>query len=138
MSVDHLAATKRNIEQRKAAEVAHELAVTIQGEHGFEEKRSSLREGEVRVGAERYWEEVIRLAKTHLPSEIDVEYKPDKMTDQEARAFGQQETMPFGEFAGMRVDEVPLDRLLWYADQSFTDDLRRYLESNRIKNESNP
>ena len=127
MSVDHPAKAKRNIEQRKAAEVAHELAVTIEGEHGFE-------------NAKRYWENVVRLARKRLPLRLPLddgeEEKPNKMTDQEAKAFGQQETMPFGEFAGMKVDDVPLDRLLWYADQTFTDDLRRYLESDRVKGEN--
>jgi hypothetical protein len=121
-----MAQIKRTIQQRKAAEAAHELAVTLEHEH------------EWRGDAKRFWEEVIRLAMLKLPMfEEKEEKKPEKMTDREARDFGQNETMPFGEFAGMQVDAVPVDRLRWYADQFFVDDLRRYLESDRVKNESN-
>ncbi len=62
--------------------------------------------------------------------------KPDrsKMKDQESKAFGAQ-LIPFGEFRTRRVDDVPLERLQWYADQTFVDDLRRYLNSDRIKAE---
>ena len=59
----------------------------------------------------------------------------DKMTDLEARRFG-NELIPFGEFQGKRIDEVPLDRLVWYADQTLTNDLRRYLASDRVKVEA--
>lgn len=58
-----------------------------------------------------------------------------KMTDLEARRFGSR-PIPFGEFAGRRVDDVPLDRLEWYACQNFVDDLRRYLNADRIQREN--
>lgn len=56
------------------------------------------------------------------------------MTDDEARLFGRF-PVPYGEFRGRPVDDVPMDRLDWYADQTFGDQLRRYLASRRIKNE---
>ena len=65
---------------------------------------------------------------------IPVMCKPP-MTDEEAKPFGIRTTMPYGEFKDRRVDDVPLDRLLWYADQRFTDELRRYLKSPRIQAE---
>jgi uncharacterized protein (DUF3820 family) len=53
------------------------------------------------------------------------------MTDQEARLFGDTR-MPFGEFKGIRIDDVELGRLEWYADQPFQKQLRRYLNSRRV------
>lgn len=59
---------------------------------------------------------------------------PKPMDDAEARRFG-QETMPFGKFAGTKMDEVPLDYLEWYADQPLQRQLIRYLKSRRIREE---
>ena len=58
----------------------------------------------------------------------------EPMTDEEAKWFG-NERMPYGEFKGMRIDDIALERLAWYADQKFQGQLRRYLASRRIKAE---
>jgi uncharacterized protein (DUF3820 family) len=78
----------------------------------------------------RFWEVLAGLVATKLPAPRTVPV----MTELEAYKFGQRE-VPFGEFRGRRVDEVPLERLLWYADQRFVDELRRYLHSSRIRAE---
>ena len=124
MSVDELAKLKRNLEQRKAAEVAMELAATIASGEGKWD------------GDQRYWvmlrdmiTERFCKQQSEEPTKAVI---PSKMTDVESRRFGQGERMPFGEFVGEKVDEVPKDRLEWYAGQTFTDDLRRYLRSDRI------
>ncbi len=56
------------------------------------------------------------------------------MTELESKMFGRR-SMPFGEFVGVPIDDVPLDRLQWYADQEFVDNLRRYLKTARIRQE---
>jgi hypothetical protein len=84
---------------------------------------------------DRLWEELARLVSLELPSkqELPRSRSPlQPMADIEAKRFGKQ-LMPYGEFSGWRVDNVPLERLAWYADQTFTDDLRRYLKSERVK-----
>lgn len=85
-----------------------------------------------------FWEELGRLlldSYIKLPEKKIEELVPFKpMTIQQAKVFGNQ-LMPYGEFQGRRIDEVPLDRLQWYADQFFVDDLRRYLESRQIQKE---
>ncbi len=60
------------------------------------------------------------------------------MTDQQARQFGRR-SMPFGRHKGRRVDEVPLDYLVWLADHAalFVADLRRYCRSPRLQSEMN-
>ena len=63
-------------------------------------------------------------------------FKPDRnlpMTVVQAKAF-RRSSVPYGEFRSQSVDCVPLDRLRWYADQRFTDDLRRYLASDLVRN----
>lgn len=63
----------------------------------------------------------------------------EPMGDAEAAHFGRNQEMPFGKHAGRIVDSVPLDYLVWLADQpsamSFTTELRRYLKSERIQRE---
>ena len=107
-----------NLQARLAAEAIAELA-----------------DGEANVHGNRFWVELTRIANDHVsnpPSSKRLEIQP--MTDVEAARFGKQ-LMPYGEFAGKRVDDVPLERLAWYADQTFTDDLRRYLKSDRVQRE---
>lgn len=57
-----------------------------------------------------------------------------KFTSAESRVFGKTR-IPFGEFSGESVDSVNLTRLRWYGDQTFIDNLRRYLASDRIQRE---
>jgi len=120
---EHIAAVKRNIEIRQAAELAFELVLTVAEENGCR-------------GSRKFWEPVYVKVQNRLPKpEVKVKGKPSKkMTDEESKRFG-KELIPFGEFQGKSIDEVPLDRLWWYADQTFVDDLRRYLQSDRIQSE---
>ncbi len=84
---------------------------------------------------ERFWEELDKQVGGHVERPEQPRARPRKMTDDEARRFGSW-PVPFGEFVGRRVDDVPMERLRWYADQNFIDRLRRYLESDRIKGET--
>lgn len=56
------------------------------------------------------------------------------MTVDEAREFEKQ-SMPFGEYVTQPIINVPLDRLQWYADQRFVDDLWSYLKSRIVQQE---
>ena len=92
-------------------------------------------------GQARFWDLLARSAMQWSgPRFPEYQSKPKKkepgrMTDKEARLFG-KERIPFGEFVGKQVDQIPLERLRWYSDQTFVDDLRRYLDSGRVKRES--
>jgi uncharacterized protein (DUF3820 family) len=80
-----------------------------------------------------FWDELRKMLP--LAATTAIASLPTAMTDRQARAFGQSR-MPFGEFQGARIDDVPLDRLQWYADLSpFQQQLRRYLASGRIRSE---
>ena len=59
------------------------------------------------------------------------------MSDTEAKAHGQTQTMRFGKYEGRRIDDVPLDYLIWLADESrrLWKEMHRYLNSPRIKKE---
>lgn len=106
-----------NIKARYAAEVIADLI-----------------DEEAKVHGKRLWEQIMSIASAHVPPPRLRKEKTGPMTDGEAKLFGKQ-TIPFGEFAGTPVDSVPLDRLRWYADQRFVDELRRYLRSARIESE---
>jgi hypothetical protein len=85
------------------------------------------------VGLSQFWETIRGI----LPSKPEPPAKPNAVkpfTDDEATRFGKT-PVPYGEFKGLPVDQAPLDRLEWYADQKFTDNLRRYLASRRIRTE---
>lgn len=56
------------------------------------------------------------------------------MSREEAKTFEEQ-PMPFGEYKGCPIGTVPLDRLQWYANQQFTDELRRYITSELVQKE---
>lgn len=118
-------AVKGNIEAREAAEEAMEYAVCCCNDY--------LNHSVGSLDDSRFWEELVKLMAEHLPqvSEKQVCQEIRKMTQAEAKRFG-CELLPFGGFSGEAVDQVPLDRLQWYADQTFTDELRRYLRSDRV------
>lgn len=91
-------------------------------------------------GCDRFWRVLAasaadRVSKKRRPAlPVPVGSPTRKLTDKQARSFGRT-LVPFGEFAGKPVDDVPLERLHWYADQTFVDDLRRYLDSDRVGRE---
>ena len=117
---------KRNIHIRKSAETAYELAVSLLHEN-CSNKGNDI---------DRFWHELSELVAKHLEKKQSKRIsKHLSMSKEESNLFGNQ-LMPYGEYRDKRVDEVPLDRLRWYADQTFVDDLRMYLESERIKSET--
>ncbi len=84
-----------------------------------------------------FWRKMKRLVDVFavpLLKKKDERNREGKMTEKEARLFG-GEPMPYGEFVGMKIDHVPLDRLLWYSEQTFVDELRRYVKSDRTQKE---
>lgn len=89
-----------------------------------------------------FWRTLFTEAKAHVPRDKDdrAPRQPRPMDDAEARQFGRERCMPYGEFKGTPVDQVPLDRLDWYLDAHEANDLlmkdiRRYLDSPRIRAE---
>ena len=66
-----------------------------------------------------------------LPEQKPQVVKARPMTNLEARKFEKQ-TCPFGQYATQRIAGVPLDYLRWLSDQTFVDDLRRYLANETI------
>ncbi len=110
---------EKNLKARLAAEQVAELA-----------------DGEAVIHGRRFWRELAKIVMAHVPMPKPSYAKRTvvPMDSKRARLFGSTR-LPFGEFAGQRVDDVPMERLQWYADQTFTDDLRRYLESDRVKRE---
>lgn len=118
---------EENIAAREAAEEALGFCREV------EQEKSCTVEG---WDSDRFWVVLNELIVNQKP-QLTADGAADKQkafTDVEASRFGHQ-PIPFGEFAGRRVDDVPLERLHWYADQRFTDDLRRYLRSGRIQRE---
>lgn len=111
---------EKNIAARKVAIEVFCLVVEEGGKHGV-----------------RFWEKMKSLVDimTAPVTEKKDETKKEKMTEDESKLFGKNMRMQFGEFVGKRIDEVPLDRLLWYAEQTFTDELRRYVKSDRVQRE---
>lgn len=82
-----------------------------------------------------FWHALFTEAKAHVPLDKDDRKPtpPKPMGDYEARHFGIERKMPYGEFRGVCVDEVPTDRLEWYIDaheanDMFMKELRRYLD----------
>jgi uncharacterized protein (DUF3820 family) len=78
-----------------------------------------------------FWDEI----RKSLPQQATVTImKAREMTVEEAHRFGMS-LMPFGEFKGQPVNTIPLDRLEWYSDSKFQQELIRYLNSPNIKRE---
>lgn len=80
-----------------------------------------------------FWDEIkfSKFARTELLiKEPAAPIEP--MTDEQAGVFGLSR-MPFGEFVGTPICDVPMDRLEWYADSKFQKQLVCYLESPKIK-----
>jgi hypothetical protein len=98
-----------NVRAREAAEEAMGFVREVEQEFGCTFGKD---------GQTRFWEKLKELVekKINVNPPPEPMRQPGKMTNLEARRFG-HELIPFGEFRGKRVDEVPLDRLRWYADQ---------------------
>jgi hypothetical protein len=76
------------------------------------------------------------LDRWHKRTSTAIAEMVEPFNDGEARFYGGNK-MPFGKYAGERVDSVPLGYLIWLADESRTTwrGLHRYLNSPRIKQE---
>jgi len=120
MAGENYIASKEEIGQRIAARYAAEVI-------------ASLADEEEKIHGRLLWVQLHNICCAHVPCKKQQE---EIMTEQQARRFG-MELIPFGEFAGSQVDDIPLERLQWYADQRFVDKLRLYLKSRRIIDETN-
>jgi len=99
------------------------------------EEVASLADEEAVIHGKLFWIHLHRICSAHVPCERDDKKPRRAMSEAESKLFGNQ-FMPFGEFEGVRIDEVPLDRLVWYAEQTFTEKLRRYIASRRVQDEA--
>lgn len=74
----------------------------------------------------------LNLVLASAEAKVDVE----PMSDEVARRFGNN-TMGFGKYVGQRIDEIPIDYLLWFVEQkdTFKQELRRYIKSRRVQAE---
>ncbi len=106
-----------NMAAREAAELIRDLCQEEAAEH-----------------VKFFWRILKKLIGKSLPQIRRHPERARPMTEVEAKVFGASR-IPFGEFVGRRVDDVPKDRLDWYASTTFQEDLRRYLESERVKRE---
>ena len=79
------------------------------------------------------WEEIrdAALVQAPLPPVEPNLIRARPMTDAECREF-EKEGVPFGKFAGHRVGEAGLEYLRWLSDQTFIDQLRKYLANETI------
>lgn len=111
---------KENIRQREIAEYVYEfIRETFEAENFNDPARFAKLLIDV-------------ITEKHLRTP---DVNPGIMTVDQAKEF-EKGTMPFGEFFNVKIKEVPLDRLKWYADQRFIDDLRAYLKSRIIQQET--
>ena len=103
------------------------------------EQVASLADDEAKEHGILFWQNLHKIVCAHVPCEKELKKATKqqklKMTDGESRRFGKQCIPWKGEYQGKQVDQVPMERLEWYADQHFTDELRRYLNSDRIRTE---
>lgn len=75
------------------------------------------------IRSDLFWSAFAKLVDDRLLSSGVKQPPADKMTDDESKRFGKQ-LIPYGVFRGKPIDSIPLDRLCWYADQRFTDEIR--------------
>ena len=85
-------------------------------------------------GSEAFFD-YLRLAfPAELAKPIPPETELQPMSDWQASDFGAR-LMMFGKHAGTRIDQVPLEYLIWLAESpdEFRAELRRYLKSKRVQ-----
>ena len=87
-----------------------------------------------RLDGRKFWVAVAAMASDRAGISNETPETLATMTDDQSRQFGST-SMPFGQYRGTRVDEVPLDYLSWIADDQFLRDLPRYLRSRRVQME---
>lgn len=110
-------------------ELCEEILLLVAGEH------RALVEAHGQTASEAFWENFREAFEGHFPKTAEPSaIKP--MDDFESRQFGQR-MLRFGVHKDKTIDEAPRDYLEWLAhsDDDFKADLRRYLMSDRVKNE---
>lgn len=108
-----------NVQQRKDAVEVLSLAVAMATEQD---------------DALYFWQTLRDGVAAHLPPPA-VNPNEQPMTIEEAAKFGRSE-MPFGEFKGQPVGDIPLERIAWYADQTWARQAVRYLQSENVAREA--
>lgn len=85
-------------------------------------------------GSESFFDHLRSVFPKWLAKPVPAPPEPQPMSDLQAKAFGAS-LMTFGKHAGTRIDQVPLEYLLWLADapDEWKADLRRYLKSRRVQ-----
>lgn len=93
-------------------------------------------------GTKRFWTRLGQLVNEQLRNATEAP-APNTITDDESRKIGKL-TMPRGKHGptdsepGKTIDQTPMDYLEWVADNwtcEFGEQIRRYLDSPRIKSE---
>jgi len=87
-------------------------------------------------GTKRYWTRLGQLVNEQLRNATEAP-APDTITDDESRRIGKL-VMIRGKHEGETIDQTPMDYLEWVADNwtcTFGEQIRRYLDSPRIKSE---
>jgi uncharacterized protein (DUF3820 family) len=83
-----------------------------------------------------FWNTIAKSVGQHVqaPSPPASAWTP--MSDDEARRFARRE-MPFGQYRGKHVGDVPLDYLIWLDESSrvFQAELHRYLATEQVQRE---
>lgn len=85
----------------------------------------------------RFWELLyVRFAEKAGKAEDQQQRKAFRMSDAESKAFDSV-TVPWGQFKGKRVADVPLDYWIHVteAPDAFKEEVKRYLRSGRIQHE---
>lgn len=85
---------------------------------------------------QRFWELVRQAVDIRLELPGPPEDCPNGMSHEQARKFSEQE-MPWGTYIGTKVNQVPLDYLLYITEDKsgFKRDLKRYLASKSVQAE---
>jgi hypothetical protein len=84
------------------------------------------------VQPQRFWEEMLWLIASKLPTKPPPAERHPALNEQEAIRF-EAMPMPYGKHAGESVGEVPCDYLLFLTEgDEFSQRLRRYVKSKRF------
>lgn len=129
MSVVDETRLKAKIAGRKLCE---EIVLLIAGEV----RELNAQHGD--AAAESFWENFRTAFEGHFPQPPATETAPalKPMDDFEVKQFEQQ-TLNFGQHRGRRIADIPKGYLEWlaYNDDELKTELKRYLLSERVRNE---
>lgn len=112
-----------------ARKICEEIVLLVASEH------RALTEAHGPAGSEEFWQNFREAFEGHFPQPKAPE-PPKPMDDFEANRFEQQ-PLSFGQHRGKRIADVPKGYLEWLAwqEDGFKLELRRYLASERVRNE---